>query len=56
MCPPGCYHAICDQATRRGLLKAGFGLGVACGTGAVGPSRRAGGGSPGPSPSPTRSI
>ena len=29
MCPPGCLHAICEQATRRGLLKAGFGLGVA---------------------------
>ena len=29
MCPPGCLHAVCREATRRGLLKAGFGLGVA---------------------------
>ena len=25
MCPPGCLHNICEKATRRGLLKAGFG-------------------------------
>ena len=29
MCPPGCLHNICEKATRRGLLKAGFGLGLA---------------------------
>jgi kynurenine formamidase len=29
MCPPGCLHSICEQASRRGFLKAGFGLGVA---------------------------
>jgi kynurenine formamidase len=29
MCPPGCLHSICEQATRRGLLKAGFGLAAA---------------------------
>jgi kynurenine formamidase len=34
MCPPGCLHAICQQATRRGLLKAGFGLSVATAAGA----------------------
>jgi kynurenine formamidase len=28
MCPPGCLHSICEKATRRGLLKAGFALGV----------------------------
>jgi kynurenine formamidase len=28
MCPPGCLHSICNKATRRGLLKAGFTLGV----------------------------
>jgi kynurenine formamidase len=28
MCPPGCLHTICQQATRRGLLKAGFGIGA----------------------------
>lgn len=28
MCPPGCLHSICEKATRRGLLKAGFTLGV----------------------------
>lgn len=26
MCPRGCLHAICEKATRRGLLKAGFAL------------------------------
>jgi kynurenine formamidase len=37
MCPPGCLHSICDQATRRGLLKAGFGLGMTsiAGTGSL---------------------
>lgn len=35
MCPPGCLHAICEQATRRGLLKAGFGLGAAAVAGTV---------------------
>jgi kynurenine formamidase len=29
MCPPGCLPNICEKATRRGLLKAGFGLGLA---------------------------
>ncbi|SFK21381.1 cyclase family protein [Bradyrhizobium sp. Gha] len=29
MCPPGCLHNICEKATRRGLLKAGFGVSVA---------------------------
>lgn len=28
MCPPGCLHSICKNATRRGLLKAGFTLGL----------------------------
>ena len=28
MCPPGCLHSICETATRRGLLKTGFTLGV----------------------------
>jgi kynurenine formamidase len=28
MCPPGCLHAICETATRRGLLKKGFTFGV----------------------------
>ena len=28
MCPPGCLHSICENATRRGLLKAGFTLGL----------------------------
>lgn len=28
MCPPGCLHSICQQATRRGLLKSGFTLGI----------------------------
>jgi kynurenine formamidase len=28
MCPPGCLHSICQQATRRGLLKSGFALGI----------------------------
>src|SRR5689334_25739 len=28
MCPPGCLHSICQTATRRGLLKAGFTLGL----------------------------
>ncbi|MEI5680269.1 MULTISPECIES: cyclase family protein [unclassified Mesorhizobium] len=28
MCPPGCFHSICENATRRGLLKAGFTLGL----------------------------
>lgn len=28
MCPPGCLHSICEQATRRGLLKTGFTLGL----------------------------
>jgi kynurenine formamidase len=36
MCPPGCYHAICKEATRRGLLKASIGLGIATATGATG--------------------
>jgi kynurenine formamidase len=36
MCPPGCYHAICKKATRRGLLKAGFTLGISAAVGAVG--------------------
>jgi kynurenine formamidase len=35
MCPPGCLHSICEQASRRGLLKAGFGLGVAAATSAA---------------------
>lgn len=26
MCPRGCLHAICEKATRRGLLKAGFAI------------------------------
>ena len=26
MCPPGCLHSVCNQATRRGLLKQGFAL------------------------------
>jgi hypothetical protein len=29
MCPPGCLRNICEQATRRGLLKASFGVGLA---------------------------
>lgn len=29
MCPPNCLHKVCEQATRRGLLKAGFTLGMA---------------------------
>jgi hypothetical protein len=29
MCPPGCLRNICEQATRRGLLKASFGVGFA---------------------------
>lgn len=39
MCPPGCLHSICERATRRGLLKAGFtlGLGAAAAT-VAGPS------------------
>lgn len=28
MCPPGCLHSICEKATRRGLLKTGFTLGL----------------------------
>ncbi|CDZ70762.1 Putative cyclase [Neorhizobium galegae bv. orientalis] len=28
MCPPGCLHSICQTATRRGLLKSGFALGI----------------------------
>lgn len=28
MCPPGCLHSICENATRRGFLKAGFGVGL----------------------------
>lgn len=28
MCPPGCLHSMCEQATRRGLLKTGFSLGI----------------------------
>ncbi|MBO0346107.1 cyclase family protein [Roseibium limicola] len=28
MCPPGCLHSICEKATRRGFLKAGFTLAV----------------------------
>ena len=35
MCPPGCYHAIRKKATRRGLLKAGFTLGISAAVGAV---------------------
>ena len=45
MCPPGCLHSVCQQATRRGLLKTGFTLGlgaVAAATmPAVGPARAA---------------
>jgi kynurenine formamidase len=33
MCPPGCLHNICDRATRRGILKAGFGIGLAAAAG-----------------------
>ncbi len=33
MCPPNCLHSICEKATRRGLLKAGFTLGAAAGLG-----------------------
>ncbi|GGD26161.1 cyclase family protein [Aureimonas glaciei] len=29
MCPPNCLHSICENASRRGLLKAGFGIGLA---------------------------
>ncbi|MBB3948870.1 cyclase family protein [Aureimonas jatrophae] len=29
MCPPGCLHSICAQATRRGVLRSGFALGAA---------------------------
>ena len=38
MCPPGCLHSICDKATRRGLLKAGFTLGLGAAAAAVAPS------------------
>lgn len=36
MCPPNCLHKVCEQATRRGILKAGFTLGVASAAGAAG--------------------
>lgn len=35
MCPPGCLHSICQNATRRGLLKTGFALGLGAGAAAV---------------------
>ncbi len=34
MCPPNCLHAVCEKATRRGLLKSGFTLGIAAMAGA----------------------
>lgn len=34
MCPPNCLHTLCEKATRRGVLKAGFSLGVASATAA----------------------
>ncbi|WAJ28894.1 cyclase family protein [Antarcticirhabdus aurantiaca] len=38
MCPPGCLHAVCETATRRGLLKAGFAFAsAAAGLGAIAP-------------------
>jgi kynurenine formamidase len=36
MCPPNCLHSICETASRRGLLKAGFGLGLAAVTTSLG--------------------
>jgi len=36
MCPPGCLHAICRTATRRGLLKTGLGLAAATAAAAAG--------------------
>ncbi|WP_138471359.1 cyclase family protein [Poseidonocella sp. HB161398] len=36
MCPPNCLHRICEHATRRGLLKAGFTLGLGAAAGAAG--------------------
>lgn len=42
MCPPGCLHKICETATRRGLLKAGFTFGAAAAVGlSLGPVSRA---------------
>lgn len=33
MCPPNCLHKVCETATRRGLLKAGFTFGAAAAAG-----------------------
>jgi kynurenine formamidase len=35
MCPTGCLHSICQTATRRGLLKSGFALGLGAAATAV---------------------
>jgi kynurenine formamidase len=40
MCPPGCLHSICEKATRRGLLKTGFTLGLGAATAATLPVAR----------------
>jgi len=40
MCPPGCLHSICENATRRGLLKAGFTLGLGAAAAAALPGAR----------------
>ncbi len=41
MCPPGCFHSICENATRRGLLKAGFTLGLGAAAAAALPAGKA---------------
>jgi kynurenine formamidase len=41
MCPPGCLHSICENATRRGLLKAGFTLGLGAVAATVAPGVKA---------------
>lgn len=50
MCPVGCLHTICEQATRRGLLKAGFGFGfgLAAAAGGLGLAQPAAAASPAP--------
>jgi kynurenine formamidase len=40
MCPPGCLHSICQKATRRGLLKTGFTLGLGAAAAATFPVAR----------------
>jgi kynurenine formamidase len=40
MCPPGCLHSICQKATRRGLLKTGFTLGLGAAAAATLPVAR----------------